>query len=89
MEKELMKLGVHSEVVPLGVDPTVYSPQKKNAEKKSAEPLGVDMHSRAGALQFLHSIADGLRGPAFCADLWKCYDSCWAGEDDIGNWMVA
>jgi len=37
MERELEKLGVHSEVVPLGVDPTVYVPSKKNTEKGEEE----------------------------------------------------
>ncbi|NIQ05275.1 MAG: glycosyltransferase family 4 protein, partial [Candidatus Korarchaeota archaeon] len=37
MERELLKLGVQSEVVPLGVDPSVYAPSKKNAEKGEEE----------------------------------------------------
>jgi glycogen(starch) synthase len=37
MERELEKLGVHSEVVPLGVDPTVYVPSKKNTGKGEEE----------------------------------------------------
>ena len=46
MERELKKLGVHSEVVPLGVDPSVYAPSKKNAEKGEEEEIVISNIAR-------------------------------------------
>jgi len=46
MERELRKLGVQSEVVPLGVDPTVYAPSRKSAQKGKEDEIVISYIAR-------------------------------------------